>query len=127
KLQAKALGLEKLHPADLFAPPPKLGDGESRVYSFDEATALIKEAFSAISPAMSEFVDMMVQNKWIEASVGPNKRPGAYCTKFIKSRTPRVYMTFKGGMKDVLTLAHELGHAFHNWIMRDLPLAQVAY
>ena len=76
---------------------------------------------------MSDFVHMMAKEKWIEGTVGPTKRPGAYCTKFVKSRTPRVYMTYTGTMSAIKTLAHELGHAFHNWVMRDMPLCQTRY
>ena len=76
---------------------------------------------------MRDFVHMMVKQSWIEGTVGPNKRPGAYCTGFQKSRTPRVYMTYTGGQSDVITLAHELGHALHSWMMRDLPLSQSRY
>lgn len=51
-----------------------------------------------------------------------------YCTKFAKSRTPRVYLSdYNGGAALLLTLAHELGHAFHSWVMRDLPQAQLGY
>ena len=76
---------------------------------------------------MGEFVTMMARSKWIEGTVGDRKRPGAYCTGFRKSRTPRVYMTYTGGDSDVITLAHELGHAFHSWAMRDLPDSQRGY
>ncbi|MFZ9521654.1 MAG: M3 family metallopeptidase, partial [Silvanigrellaceae bacterium] len=76
---------------------------------------------------MGVFVDVMWLIGWIEGSVSNNKRPGAYCTRFAKSRTPRVYMTYKGSLEDVGTLAHELGHAFHNWVMRDLPLPETYY
>ena len=76
---------------------------------------------------MGEFVRMMAEKRWIEGTVGERKRPGAYCTGFAKSRTPRVYMTYTGGASDVITLAHELGHAYHSWVMRDLPDCQRRY
>ena len=76
---------------------------------------------------MGEFVHMMAERRWIEGTVGPRKSPGAYCTGFAKSRTPRVYTTFTGGASDVITLAHELGHAYHSWVMRDLPESQRSY
>lgn len=127
RAQAKALGAAKLSPWDRFAPPPKqLGQDEQRM-SFVDACALISDAFSQVSPEMGDFVRMMVKNNWIDGGEGQNRRPGAYCTKFIKSRTPRVFLTYSGGMKDVMTLAHELGHAFHNWQMRELPWAQIGY
>jgi oligoendopeptidase F len=70
---------------------------------------------------------MMRQRRWIEGTISSRKRPGAYCTGFPKSRTPRVYMTYHGSSADVITLAHELGHAFHSWVMRDLPDSQRSY
>ena len=76
---------------------------------------------------MGDFVHKMAKEGWIEGTVGPRKRPGAYCTGFLKSRTPRVYMTYTGRPNDVIVLAHELGHAFHSWVMRDLPLSQRGY
>ena len=76
---------------------------------------------------MGEFVRMMADKCWVEGTVTARKRPGAYCTGFAKSRTPRVYMTYSGGGSDVITLAHELGHAFHSWVMRDLPDSQRRY
>ena len=128
-VQARALGKEPMDPWDLFAPAPSPADGgASTRYTFEEAIVLIKDALAEVDPEMSDFVQMMVDKGWIEAGEGDTKRPGAYCTKFSKSREPRVYMSsYTGGASHVLTLAHELGHAFHNWVMRDLPLAQSSY
>jgi oligoendopeptidase F len=87
----------------------------------------IKNSFAKVSSELSDFVQMMEDKKWIEARVLPNKMTGAYCTGFAKSKTPRVYMTYMGSRKDISTLAHELGHAYHSWVMRDLPLAEQDY
>jgi oligoendopeptidase F len=76
---------------------------------------------------MADFARMMQKNDWIEGTVGPKKRQGAYCTNFAKSRSPRVYMTYTGTMREVKTLAHELGHAFHSWVMRDMPYFELDY
>ncbi len=95
--------------------------------AFDAAVALIADAYGSVNPAMADFVTMMRANHWIEGTVSSRKRPGAYCTGFQKSRTPRVYMTYHGTTSDVITLAHELGHAFHSWVMRDLPDSQRSY
>ncbi|MEN9824952.1 MAG: hypothetical protein RI953_697 [Pseudomonadota bacterium] len=124
RIKAKEMKLSALGPWDLFAPAPS--ESETKI-SFDEAIGLVRSAFADVDPEMGEFVDVMVRNGWIEGSVSNNKRPGAYCTRFAKSRTPRVYMTYKGSLEDVGTLAHELGHAFHNWVMRDLPLPETYY
>lgn len=128
KLKAKLLGKDALAPWDSFAPPPPV-DQQSREtkYTFAQAISLIKEALGSVDSSMADFVEMMVKNHWIEGSVADNKRPGAYCTGFLKSRTPRVYMCYAGGMKDVMTLAHELGHAYHNWVMNDLAIQEIRY
>lgn len=105
--------------------PPLVGEASN--YSFDEAIDIIKDAFSGVSQEMADFVDVMVKNGWIDAAPQETKRLGAYCTKFADSRTPLVFMTWGDSMSDVLTLAHELGHAFHNWVMRDMPLCTTRY
>lgn len=125
-LMAKMFGTEKLTPWDQLASMPPLV-GEASCYSFDEAIIIIKEAFAGVSQEMADFVDLMVKNGWIDAAPQETKRLGAYCTKFADSRTPLVFMTWGNSMSDVLTLAHELGHAFHNWVMRDMPLCKTKY
>ncbi len=128
RAQAKLLGKERLGPWDMFAPCPKKGAGDGwKKPTYAEAIDLIATAYGSVAPEMGEFVRMMAKNNWIEGRVGGSKRPGAYCTGFAKSRTPRVYMTYNGGMREVMTLAHELGHAFHSWVMRDLPVVQTYY
>jgi len=129
KLKARVLGKEKLDAWDLFAPPPpSVGDdGSDLRYSFDEGVALIKESVGSVHPDMGSFVQMMADNGWIEARTADTKVPGAYQTSFAKSRTPRVYLSnYNGGATHVLTLAHELGHAYHYWVMRELPLAETS-
>ncbi|WP_394134358.1 M3 family oligoendopeptidase [Aliivibrio fischeri] len=126
RLMAKMFGTEQLTPWDQLASMPPLV-GEASNYSFDEAIDIIKDAFSGVSQEMADFVDVMVKNGWIDAAPQETKRLGAYCTKFADSRTPLVFMTWGDSMSDVLTLAHELGHAFHNWVMRDMPLCTTRY
>ncbi len=127
KLQARAYGKERYGPWDQRAPAPVAANGEDAPIPYAEAVELIAASYGSVDPRMGDFVRMMAENHWIEGTVGPRKRPGAYCTGFRKSRTPRVYMTYTGGASDVITLAHELGHAFHSWAMRDLPDSQRSY
>ncbi|MDE0038900.1 MAG: M3 family oligoendopeptidase [Gammaproteobacteria bacterium] len=124
-LQAKAYGKSHYGPWDNRAPAP-VANGEAPI-AYEEALDLIARAYGEVEPSMDDFVRMMAGKNWIEGTVGPRKRPGAYCTGFLKSRTPRVYMTYTGGSSDVITLAHELGHAFHSWVLRDLPDSQRRY
>ena len=130
RLQARAHGKERYGPWDQRAPAPvNLADSDdgAEPIAYEDALDLIAESCGSVAPQMGDFVRMMADKRWIEGTVAARKRPGAYCTSFYKSRTPRVYMTYTGGTSDVITLAHELGHAFHAWVMRDLPDCQRRY
>lgn len=119
--KAKLLGLTKLDWHDVAAP---VGSTEKKV-SYDEAAALIKEQFGAFSPDLADFTEMAFKDAWIEAEDRPGKRPGGFCTSFPKSEQTRIFMTYSGTPDNVSTLAHELGHAYHQHVMNDLPpLAQ---
>ena len=126
-LMARVHGLDEMKPWNHLAAMPPLGDAESKVYPFDEAIEVIKTAFAEVNPEMADFVALMVENGWIDAAPSANKRLGAYCTKFAATRTPLVFMTWSGSRSDLMTLAHELGHAFHNWVMKDMPLCKTRY
>ncbi len=121
---AKLSGKQKLDPWDLNAPAPSKTDSS---VSYAEGLNIVKTAFNSVDPEFGNFVQMMSDKKWIEARVLPNKRPGAYCTGFVKSDTPRVFMTYTGSTKATMTLAHELGHAYHSWVMRDMELHETFY
>lgn len=125
---AKLMKVDKLAPYDLLAPAPlEESSAVSEAISFPKAIDLIAEAFSELTPEMGEFAKMMADNGWIDAKPTEARSPGAYCTKFHKTREPRVFMTYTGSMGNVVTLAHELGHAYHNWVMKDLPIEKTFY
>ncbi len=126
---AKAIGQSQAHPWDLMAPAPAAKSKTEAVeeISFEAAIALISNAFSQLTPEMGDFAVMMAQNGWIDGAPTPNRATGAYCTKFANPREPRIFMTYEGTMNNVLILAHELGHAWHNWVMRDLAPTQCRY
>lgn len=124
ELMAGRLGIEAPGPEDLFAPPPA---ATSREIPFEEAIDLIAAAFARFDPEMGEFARMMAERGWIDAAPTPNRRTGAYCTKFADPVEPRVFITYAGTLDNVITLAHELGHAWHNWLIRDLPMSQRSY
>lgn len=126
-LMAKMFKTPTLDPWDELAAMPAVEGEVASQYSFDEAIIIIRDAFAGIDEEMGEFVDMMVANKLIDAAPQNNKRLGAFCSKFADTRTPLVFMTWGGSMSDLITLAHELGHAFHNWVMKELPVAQSSY
>lgn len=121
----KVLEISTMEPWDLFAPPPAAGQGEG--VSFDQAIDLVANAFGQFTPAMGDFVVMMAEKGWIDAQPTPHRATGAYCTSFAEPKQPRIFLTFEGSMNNVLTLAHELGHAWHNWVMADLPRYKTYY
>ena len=115
---ASGLGKPQLDPWDLLAAAPAETGGRR---THDEGLALIREAFASVDGELGQFVDLMKEKRWIEGRVLPSKGQGAFTTRFAKSGTPRIYQTYMGSASDIRTLAHEMGHAYHNWIMRDLP------
>ncbi|UYL07275.1 M3 family oligoendopeptidase [Bdellovibrio sp. SKB1291214] len=124
-LMAKVMKKDKLELWDLLAPSP-IGASQDAV-PFEKGAQIVKDSFANVSPEMADFVQMMVDKKWIEGRVLPNKRTGAYCTGFLSKREPRVYMTYMGSNSDIGTLAHELGHGYHSWVMRDMTLGEMEY
>jgi oligoendopeptidase F len=125
RAMGQALKIQPMGPWDLFAPPPN--ESQTQGFSFEAAIELVAMAFGQFNPAMGDFVLMMAKQGWIDAKPTPNRATGAYCSSFSEPREPRIFMTFEGSMNNVLTLAHELGHAWHNWVMQDLPRYKTYY
>ncbi len=121
--KAKLLGLEKLSWHDVDAP---IGSASNEV-SYDEAAAFIIEHFERFSPKMADFTVKNFKERWIEAEDRPGKRPGGFCTSFPDNHQSRIFMTFSGTASNVSTLAHELGHAYHQHVMNDLPTMAQGY
>ncbi|GIP17163.1 oligoendopeptidase [Paenibacillus montaniterrae] len=115
--KAKLLGVNKLAWHDVEAPLA----ASSTTMSFDEAAAFIIEQFGSFSKELADFARMAFENSWIEAEDRPGKRPGGFCTSLPKSKQTRIFMTFSGSASNVSTLAHELGHAYHQHVMKDMP------
>lgn len=116
--KAKLLGLEKLDWHDYNAP---LG-AVSKKYSYDEAAALILQQFAQFSPKMATFSERAFAEGWIEGEDREGKRPGGFCTSLPLAKQTRIFMTFSGTADNVSTLAHELGHAYHQYVMDDMPM-----
>lgn len=119
--KAKLMGQEKLAWVDVDAP---IG-GSSKLISYDEGAKLIVEQFRNFSPRMADFSIHAFNNRWIEAEDRADKRPGGFCTSFPIAGETRIFMTYGGTANNVATLAHELGHGYHQHVMNDMPaLAQ---
>ncbi|MEH7526178.1 M3 family oligoendopeptidase [Bacillus sp. JJ1503] len=121
--KAELLGVEKLNWYDLDAP---INNTESKL-SYQEGAEFILENFSHFGDEMAEFAKMAFEEKWIEAEDRPGKSPGGFHTYFPESSQSRIFMTYSGTPSNVSTLAHELGHGFHTYAMRDLHLLNRNY
>ncbi|WP_066158188.1 M3 family oligoendopeptidase [Halalkalibacter krulwichiae] len=120
--KAKLLGMKKLAMHDVSAPLPVEGD---TTILYVDACQLIIEHFRAFSPKLATFTEGALRDGWVEAEDRAGKRPGGFCTTFPISKQSRIFMTYDGTMANVATLAHELGHAYHGYCLRELdPLAQ---
>jgi len=80
-----------------------------------------------LSSELAQFVRMAVSKRWVEAEDRAGKRGGAFCTGTGAHRQTRVFMTFTGSYDGLMTLAHELGHAYHNWVLRERPFFATEY
>ncbi|MDB5053670.1 MAG: oligoendopeptidase [Bacilli bacterium] len=119
--KAKLLGLKQLAWSDVDAP---LGN-VNKTYTYNEGAQIITDQFRQFSPKMADFAKQAFESGWIEAEDRAGKRPGGFCTSFPLSEQTRIFMTYAGTASNVSTLAHELGHAYHQHVMNDLPaLAQ---
>jgi oligoendopeptidase F len=109
-LKAKWFGKDKLEHWDRNAPLPKV---EQRTIPWGEARATVLSAYSAFSPRMAEIARRFFDEQWIDAPVRPGKAPGAFAHPTVPSAHPYVLLNYQGKPRDVMTLAHELGHGVH--------------
>jgi len=117
RAKAKRLGVAKLGFQDLMAPLPR---ADAARIPWPDAQDRVRRAFGAAYPGLAELAEHAFARRWIDWQPRPAKRPGGFCSSSHMINESRVFMTYHGALGDVQTLAHELGHAFHNWRMRDL-------
>lgn len=117
RAKAHALGQEKLAFYDLFAP---VGELDVR-YSHEEARSFIIGNFKRFHPPLGEFAAMAFDEQWIDSEPRAGKVGGAYCTSFPLRGETRILANFDHSFDGVSTLAHELGHAYHDHVTKDLP------
>ncbi|MGE6719017.1 M3 family oligoendopeptidase [Peribacillus frigoritolerans] len=118
KRKAELLDLDKLSWADLDA--PLAVTAESKVMDYQEGADFIIQQFAKFGSQLANFTQKAFEDSWIEAEDRPGKRPGGFCTGFPLNKQSRIFMTYSGTPSNVSTLAHELGHAFHSYAMRDI-------
>lgn len=124
--KANMLGMDKLGWQDVDA-PVAVGDAQPIQFTYEEACDFVIENFASFGSKLAGFAEHALKNRWVEAEDRPNKRPGGYCTSLPELKESRIFMTFTGSPADTSTLAHELGHAFHSDVMKDLPALNRQY
>ncbi len=110
-LKARWLGLEKLEYYDRSAPLP---DDDDRVIPWREAVDVVLTSYEAFSPELARIGKRFFDEDWIHAPIGPGKASGAFAHGTVPSAHPYLLLNYQGKTRDVMTLAHELGHGVHN-------------
>jgi oligoendopeptidase F len=126
RLKAKWFGVEAMPYWDRNAPLP---DEDERSFTWDEARRTVLNAYAAFSPDMAAVGKRFFDHPWIDAPVKPGKAPGAFAHPTVPSVHPYLLLNYLGKPRDVMTLAHELGHGVHQVLagpqgalMSDTPL-----
>jgi oligoendopeptidase F len=110
ELKRKWLGLDVMQVWDRNAPLPM---EDTRIVGWDEARSTVTEAYAAFDPRMAEIAEPFFNKGWIDAEVKPGKAPGAFAHPTVTNVHPYVMLNYLGKPRDVMTLAHELGHGVH--------------
>ena len=117
KRKAELLGIPQLNWYDLSAP---IGSKSGNI-PYDEAVSFIAAQFQKVSPEMATFAKSACENKWVEAEDRPGKAQGGFCASFPYTHETRIFMTYSNTQENVFTLAHELGHAYHDYVVQPQP------
>ena len=120
RLKRRLLGLDELFDYDRYAPLP----AADRSYTWDESREIVLNAFAGFHPRMADTAQMFFDNHWIDAAVRPGKRSGAYSHGVVPSVHPYVFINYEATPRDVMTLAHELGHGVHQTLARVQGMLQ---
>ncbi len=113
-LKKRLLGIRKFRDYDRYAPIFP----EGKTISYKESKKIVLEAFGLFSPRMEEIAKEFFENSWIDAELRSGKRGGAFSHSTVPSVHPYVFLNFTGRLRDVMTLAHELGHGIHQYLSR---------
>jgi oligoendopeptidase F len=118
KLKAQLMGEQGVAWFDLGAP---LDIPDQEKLSWDKARTIVGTSFGQAYPALgSFFAQQIIAKNWVDWEPRSGKRPGGFCTSSMLNKESRIFMTYNESLGDVLTLAHESGHAYHGFLMRDV-------
>lgn len=118
RTKARLLGLDRLYEWDRYAPL----EGASGSRSFEEARRIVLDAYGDFSSEMAEVAKLFFEHRWIDAELRPGKRGGAFSAPTVPSAHPFVMLSYTGQLRDVMTVAHELGHGVHQYVARGRGL-----
>ncbi|MEA3467986.1 MAG: M3 family oligoendopeptidase [Thermodesulfobacteriota bacterium] len=116
KLKKELLGLTELHDYDRYAPLPTLPD---QLVSWQECRDMVLDGFRAFSPDMADIATLFFEQNWIHAPLLDGKRGGAFAHPAVPDANPFVLVNYTGNLRDVSTVAHELGHGIHQYLAKD--------
>lgn len=114
-MKARWMGVDQLNHWDRNAPLPEKPE---RTIGWDEARSMVLGAYGGFAPEMAAIAKQFFDDQWIDAPTRPGKSPGAFAASTVPSAHPYVLMNYLGKPRDVMTLAHELGHGVHQCLAR---------
>lgn len=120
RLKRALLGVDRLYDYDRYAPLPA---AEGR-YEWAQAREMVLRAYGQFHPQMAEVAGHFFARSWIDAPPYPGKRSGAYSASVVPSAHPYIFLNYTGNARDVMTLAHELGHGIHQYLSREQGMLQ---
>jgi len=126
RLKSKWFGVDKLDYWDRNAPLP---EDDARIYDWPQARKMVLDAYGSFEPRLAQIAERFFDERWIDAELRDGKDSGAFSHSTVPSVHPYILMNFHGKARDVMTLAHELGHGVHQvlsgpqgTLMADTPL-----
>ncbi len=120
RLKREILGLDTLYHYDRYAPMLP----EEGTLPWEEACTLVVDSYARFTPRLGEMAQRFFTERWVDAEVRPGKRGGAFCMGIAPGQHPYVLMNYLGRKRDVLTLAHELGHGIHDLLASEQPFLE---
>lgn len=118
ELKAQFMGVDKLSWTDLYAPLKE----SNEILEYEKAVTIICESMRNYDKNLADFVEEAFSKGWIETEKRSGKRTSASCINFAALGQSRIHLTYSGKINEIITLAHELGHAYHFHILKDLPI-----
>ena len=115
-IKKEILGLDELHDYDRYAPLPSL---PQELVSWQECKEIVLEGFYNFSPEMADIAELFFDHHWIHAPLLEGKRGGAFAHPAVPDANPYILVNYTGNLRDVSTVAHELGHGIHQYLARD--------